>query len=78
MIISLNIPDEKVQGLIDALNGRHPVPMIPGSEIPEYSRTVWAKKVVIHFLRDELYLWEERNAIREARGNITKDENIVS
>ncbi len=78
MIISLNIPDEKVQGLIDALNGRHPVPMIPGSEIPEYSRTVWAKKVVIHFLRDELYLWKQFQAINQARESISKDENIAS
>lgn len=90
VIISLNIPQKYSQDLVDALNGRHKVPMIPDPDwegnpvtdeqpmVPLYSPVDWAKRVVVNFLVDELYKWEKTTADNQAVSEVNKKQDIAS
>jgi len=69
---TFTISDEKVQRVIAAMKGLHPIPRIPdpdwvnpgdGSERPkvdEYTGPQWAKERVRRWIRDEVARYEKK------------------
>jgi len=65
--VTITIPDEKLERVVNALIGLYPIPLIDdleneGEKIPEFAENQWAKQCVINFLKRSVARYEQREA----------------
>ena len=77
MQITFTIPDEKVQRVVDAINGLFPVPVDKNGD-PLFTEGQWTKEKLRRYIIYLVHLYEQREAQREAKELIERDDNIVS
>lgn len=84
MQIIFTIPDDKLQRIIDAINGIYPVPFLADIEdpespgIPEFSPQQWAKERVRRFIVDTVHRYEQIIAINQAKENTPPDDELAT
>lgn len=86
--ITISIPNDKIQRVIDAMKGLYPIPKIPDPEwvdpkdgsvaplINKFTDQVWAKKCVVNYIKQSVARYEQAQAIRAVAYTI--DEEIAS
>jgi len=70
--IKFTIPDEKLDRVINAIVGKHPIPEVDG--VPEYTKTQWAKEYIRRLLVRTVYSYERDNAASA----INQEDDLIS
>lgn len=73
MQIIFNIPDEKVQRVIDAVKGIFPVPVNLAGE-PLFSDAAWAKERFRRMMIQTVHAYETKIAVDQ----IIKDDSLIT
>jgi len=83
MQITFNIPDDKVQKVIDAMKGLYPIPQVlidpnnpMGGTEPQFTDTQWAKEKTRRWIRDQVARWEQK--IAQDAIEFSPEDNIIS
>jgi hypothetical protein len=76
--LEITIPDDKINRVLDSITALHPIPLKDdpdnvGEQIPEFTKAVWVKKIVIHFLKSQI----ARADLKAAQANITVDIDLT-
>jgi len=73
--INFNIPDEKLQRIVDAMKGLFSIPEDDDGK-PLFTDNAWAKEAVRRFIRDTVARWEQKEAKDAIR--FTPENDIVT
>lgn len=83
--ITLDIPDNKVQMILDAFAGLYPIPEIPQDPnikdsplIPQFTKAEWAKRQVRHFILREVMNYQKKVAHDEVERLNVIDESLIN
>jgi len=65
--ITLTIPDDRVNEVLTAIKGVHPIPQIVNPEneneiINEFTDVQWTKKLLIGYIKNTIYRYERKKA----------------
>jgi len=78
----LNIPNEQVDRVKNAIIGLYPIPTTineeTGESIPEFNENVWIKEKVRRWIIQQVRRWEELEAIKNAKKEISEDNELIS
>lgn len=77
MQITFTIPDGKVQRAINAIEGLYPIPR-DDDDNPLFTANQWAKEKIRRSIVDIVFRYEQREAQREAKELIERDDTLVS
>ena len=73
--ITITIPHEKIQKVIDALKTLYPIPEDEDSN-PIFTDQDWVKESIRRFVVKTVARWEQQQAVKEI--SFTLDEDIAS
>lgn len=74
MQIIFTISETRKQRIIDAIKGLWPVPIDPETKEPLFSDGAWAKERIRRTIRDMVYAYESRIAMKQ----VVRDDNLVT
>ena len=78
MQITFIIPDEKVQRVVNAINGLFPdIPKDENGD-PLFTENQWTKEKIRRYIVNLVFLYEQRKAKKIASELIIKDDGLVS
>ena len=72
--ITFTIPEEKVDRVLDAIAGKHPIPINKETGEPEFTKGQWAKEYIRRLIVRTVYAWEKDSAA----GAVEKDDSIAT
>lgn len=73
--ITITIPDAKVQRVLNAIEGLHPIPTDGITGTPLFTQGQWAREWLKRLLRKTVAQWETQEAQRAAA--VPEDDTIV-
>lgn len=75
MQIIFNIPADKVQRVVDAINGLYP---IPPDLVEIVTPQQWAKERLRQFVINTVLRYEQKMAADQAKGEISPDDDLIT
>jgi len=74
-IMTITIPDAKVQDVLDAIAGIYPIPTIPLTGLPQYTKAQWGREWLKRLIRRTVAKYKTDQA--KIAVTVPEDPNIV-
>ena len=74
--ITLNIPAQHVNRVLDAVKGMYPIPVDENGD-PTHTDAEWGKKILEDYLKSIVKRYEQRQAMDTARTNVVVPDTVV-
>lgn len=82
MQVIFNIPNDKVQRVVQAIIYFHPIPQIWNADTQEmenqFTPSEWAKEYLRRFVIDMVFQYERQIARQEADTQIIRDDGLIN